>query len=103
MITGSYTYEILIAKNILQNFGVNVSEQEINQSLKNSNHINSQILKLPYKHVFNGIIIGHAQEFRVYAQKLFVDYLLSGANDAADDAPGADLRAQIEQDRLDLI
>ena len=97
------TYGLVLAKNILQNFDVDLTDSELIHTLQNEDHIHFHILKVPYKHVFNSIILNQAQEYRIYIQKLFIDYLLSGVNDFSDDFPGADIRAQIETERLSFI
>ena len=99
----TYTYGVLLAKNILRNFDIDIMDKNFVDTLNNENHIHYYLLKLPYKYVFNSIILDQAQDYRVYVQKLFIDYLLSGANDAEADSPGAVLRDQLEAERLSLI
>lgn len=62
-----------------------------------------QLLRIPLKNLFNGIILQQAHDYQVYAQKIFIDYLLSGEASKEATSPGANTREDLEQVRLQLI
>ena len=57
------------------------------------------ILANSIKIVLAGILISHSKEFQMYAGKLLVDYLLSGASDAGEEAAGNSTRFILEENR----
>ncbi len=97
------TYGVLTSQRILERFGINLPHDELIRSIKNPSSIYFKLLHVPLKNVFNGIIFQQAHDYQIYAQKLFVDYLLSGEDAKAKDAPGAEARADVEQERIQLI
>ena len=97
------TYGVLTSQRILERFGINLPHDELIRSIKNPNSIYFKLLHVPLKNVFNGIIFQQAHDYQIYAQKLFVDYLLSGEDAKEKDAPGAEARADVEQERIQLI
>jgi hypothetical protein len=86
------TYGILTAQRILQSFYINLDKSELIAALNNKRSIYYQLLRVPLKHVYNGILKEHAHDYQVYAQKLQMDFYLSGQNDKPEDTPGADTR-----------
>jgi hypothetical protein len=58
---------------------------------------------VPLKNIFNGIILQQAHDYQVYAQKLFIDYLLSAESLQNEDGPGANTREDLETERIKLI
>lgn len=97
------TYGILTAERILERFNIHLHHDELISSIKNTNTIYFHLLNIPLKNVFNGIIFQQARDLQVYIQKLFVDYLLSGEDAKDETSPGASLRQDMEQIRLQLI
>ncbi|MCP0912870.1 MULTISPECIES: hypothetical protein [Legionella] len=96
------TYGILTAERILERFQIHLQQEELITTIKNPRSIYYQLLRVPLKNVFNGIILQQGHDYQVYAQKLFIDYLLSGQNDKAPEAPGATIREDIENERTTL-
>ena len=97
------TYGLLTSERILERFNIHVSHDTLINEVKNKNSIYFQLLVVPLKNVFNGIILQQASDYQIYAQKLFVDYLLSGEDAKDKDSPGADTRSLLEEERLTLI
>lgn len=98
----SSTYAFLTADRILDRFGLSLTQQELTAALKNPNSVYFQLLLVPFKNVINGIIYQQAYDYQVYLQKIFVDYLVSGAGNDDPDAPGASLRQDLDENRLKL-
>lgn len=97
------TYGLLTAQRILERFHVQLQHDELVNAIHDPDSVYFQLLQVPLKHVFNGIILQQAQDYQIYAQKLFVDYLLSGEDSKGEDVPGAVVRDDLEQTRKQLI
>lgn len=97
------TYGFLTSQRILERLQINLSGDELVSALKNHNSLYYQLLTVPIKNILNGIIFQQAQDYQVYAQKLFIDYLLSGEDQKDENAPGANTRADLETIRLELV
>lgn len=97
------TYGLLTAERILARFNVHLPHDALIKAIKNPLSMQYTLLLVPLKNVFNGIIFQQAHDYQIYAQKLFVDYLLTGQDAKPSDAPGAMTRADLEQQRLNLI
>jgi hypothetical protein len=97
------TYGLLTAERILERFDIHLPHNDLIQALKNPRSIYFHLLHVPMKNVFNGIIFRQVHDYQIYAQKLFVDYLLSGEDAKEKDTPGGETRKDIEQERLKLI
>lgn len=96
------TYGLLTATRILERFHVQLNNEELITAMKDPHNVYHRLLIVPLKNVFNGIILQQAHDYEVYAQKLFVDYLLSGESGKAEDSPGGGTREELEQKRLQL-
>ena len=97
------TYGLLTSKRILERFNIHMDNDELIAAIKNPHCVYHQMLRVPLKNVFNGIIFQQAQDYQVYAQKLFIDYLLSGAGSKDEESPGANTRDDLEDERLQVI
>lgn len=97
------TYSILTADRILDRFGLHLDHAELSKVVKNPKSVYFQLLLVPYSNIINGIILQQAYDYQVYAQKIYVDYLVSGSGNDNEESPGASLRANLEQNRLKLV
>lgn len=97
------TYGLITAERILETYKIKLLPEELIESIKNPKSIYHRLLKIPLKNVFNGIILQQAHDYQVYAQKLFVDYLMSGENSKPEEAPGGYTREEIENVRKILV
>ncbi len=93
------TYGLLTAERILERFNITLPHESLIKAIKDTNSVYNQLLRVPLRNVFNGIILQQAQDYQTYAQKLFVDYLLSGADAVDVESPGALTRDEIEKQR----
>lgn len=97
------TYGILTAQRVLECYRINLSATDLIAAINHSDNVYYHLLKIPVKHLLNGIIIQQATDYQVYAQKLFVDYMLSGEADKSPDSPDANTRNELEKLRLNLV
>jgi len=97
------TYGMLTVERLLEGFHLNLSHEEVVTAIKNPHSLYYQLLRIPLKNVFNGIILQQTQDYQVYAQKLFIDFLLSGQNDKEEGSPGSNTREDLETERTRLI
>ena len=97
------TYGLLTADRILERFNLHLPHEELIRTIHDPRSVYFKLLRVPLKNVFNGIILQQAHDYQIYAQKLFIDYLLSGEDAKEKEAPGAMTREDLEQQRLKLI
>lgn len=97
------TYGLLTAERILDRFNIHLKHEQLTKAVQDQNNIYFQLLRVPLKNIYNGIILAQACDYREYAQKLFVDYLVSGASSKPPSAPGAMLRDDLEAQRSQLV
>jgi len=97
------TYGLITAERILEKYNIKLTHTDLIAVLKNEHSIFYSILKIPIKNVLNGIIFNQAKDYQVYAQKLFIDYLLSGPSSKGEQASGGETREEIEEKRKELM
>ena len=87
---------LLTAESLLSRFGIKLSHKSLTTALSDHGSIYSQLLRVPIKNIFNGIVFQQAYDYQVYLQKLFIDYHLSPEYAKPQDAPGASRRQDLE-------
>ncbi|WP_133127256.1 hypothetical protein [Legionella nagasakiensis] len=97
------TYGLLTAERILERFKIRLVQDELISAVKNPRSIYFQLLRVPLKNIFNGIILQQARDYQGYAQKIFIDYLMSGQADKPPESPGASIREDMETERKNLV
>lgn len=97
------TYGIVTAQRLLELYKIKLEPEDLIQTLKKADSFYHGLLKIPMRNVFNGIIWQQARDYQIYAQKLFIDYLLSGETNKDEEAPGASLREDLEVQRQELL
>ncbi|HBI21952.1 MAG TPA: hypothetical protein DDY37_05130 [Legionella sp.] len=97
------TYGMLTAERILARFNIHLPPGELSTAAHDPRSVYFQLLRVPLKNVFNGIILQQAHDYQIYSQKLFIDYLLSGEDTKDKDQPGGIVREDLEQQRTGLI
>lgn len=97
------TYGVITAQRLLERYHIKLKDDDLIYALKTPNTFYNRLLRIPLKNVFNGIILQQVRDYQIYAQKLFVDYLLSGEDSKVETAPGANTREIIESKRQELI
>lgn len=96
------TYGQITAQRILGKYHITLAAGELAAAIGNPFTFYHRLLQVPLKNVFNGIILQQANDYHVYAQKLFIDYLLSGETSKDEEAQGAYTRESLEEERKKL-
>lgn len=73
------TYGLVTLERIFALLNIHFKQEELHTISRSPKSPYYQLLQVPLKCLFNGIIISQANDYREYAQKVLVDYLLSGA------------------------
>jgi hypothetical protein len=97
------TYGLITAERILERYSIRLQRQDLISAIKSPNTFYHRLIRVPLRNVLNGIILQQAHDYQVYAQKLFIDYLMSGETAKGEDSPGALTREDLEKDRQTLI
>ncbi len=97
------TYGMITAERILGTYQMIIPQTELLEAIKSPFSFYHQILQVPLKNVLNGIVLQQANDYHVYAQKLFIDYLLSGETSKGEEAQGALTRESMEDERKALV
>src|SRR3990167_9672365 len=72
------TYGLITVEKILDRYGIRLTVNDLTCAVRNPDSLFFNLIQLPLKHLFNGLVFQQAKDYQVYAQKLFIDYLLSG-------------------------
>ncbi|WP_392537259.1 hypothetical protein [Legionella sp. 227] len=97
------TYGAITAERILGRYNVNLAQTDLVAAIKSPFSFYHRLIQVPLKSVLNGIVLQQANDYHVYVQKLFIDYLLSGENSKGEEAQGAATRETIENERQQLV
>lgn len=97
------TYGIITAQRILEMYKIKLQSDDLIHALKTPDSFYNLLLRVPLGNVFNGIILQQARDYQLYAQKLFIDYLLSGETSKEDASPGGATREDLEEQRKLLL
>ena len=97
------TYGMITAERILGKYQIRLSHEELIAALKSPICFYHKLLSVPLKNVLNGIVLQQANDYHIYVQKLFIDYLLSGENSKGEESQGASTREALENERQQLV
>ena len=98
------TYGLVTIERIFALMKIRLSVEELHIVSRTHNSPYYQLLQVPLKNIFNGIIISQTNDYREFAQKMLIDYLLSGAaNLAPEQTKPEGVRLELELMREDLI
>lgn len=97
------TYGFITAERILEKYHIKLPQGVLSTAIKNPFTFYYRILQIPIKNVLNGIVLQQASDYHVYAQKLFIDYLLSGESAKGEETQGALTRQNLEEERKKLV
>ncbi len=94
------TYGLVTVQRIFDLFHFDIEYTNAKEILNNKNRVYYNFLRVPFINIFNNIIISQVEGYREYIQKIFIDYLLSGAaNETNAPSQGASIRETLEEDR----
>jgi hypothetical protein len=97
------TYGVITADRILGRYQIKLASTNLMSAIKSPFSFYHKLLDVPLRNVLNGIVLQQANDYHVYGQKLFIDYLLSGENSKDDASQGAGTRESLENERIDLV
>lgn len=98
------TYGLVTIERIFALMKIRLSVEELHTVSRTQSSPYYQLLQVPLKNIFNGIIISQTNDYREFAQKMLIDYLLSGAaNLAPEQTKPEGVRLELELMREDLI
>lgn len=97
------TYGMITAERILGKYHITLPHDELLVALKSPFSFYHRILQIPLKNVLTGIVLQQASDYHIYAQKLFIDYLLAGESGKDPLAQGALTRESMEDERKKLV
>lgn len=97
------TYGAITAERILGRYHINLAQIDLVAAVKSTFSFYHKVLRIPLRNVLNGIVLQQANDYHVYVQKLFIDYLLSGENSKDESSPGANTRESLENERQQLL
>ncbi|MDP3560413.1 MAG: hypothetical protein Q8R79_08730 [Legionellaceae bacterium] len=97
------TYKTITAERLFDYYSLSFSAAELKTLLRHPQSFYHQLVKPPLQHIRNGLVMEQTNAYRVFGQKQFVDYLLSGEADKSEDSPGAGTRKKIEEARVAYI
>lgn len=97
------TYGILTSERLLAEFDIKLDKKALLELTNYPNSFIFQLLRIPMHNVFNGIINQQALDYQIYAQKIFIDYLISGKADDPPEAQGSSTRERLEDERNNLL
>lgn len=98
------TYGLVTTERIFDLLGITLDQDDLYVISQSPQSPYYQLLQVPLKNIFNGIIINQATDYREYAQKMLVDYLLSGAANLSEEQTKHEgARLELELMRTELI
>lgn len=97
------SYGIITAKRIVDKFGLTVDDRDVLLSLKSKSTFLFKLLRLPFRNMLNDVIRQQIYDYQVYAQKIFIDYLLSGETTKPETSPGGSSRETLEELRQRFV
>lgn len=97
------TYGIITSQRILGHYKIDLPQKELLPAIKNPTSFYHKLIQVPLKNVLNGIILQQANDYHIYVQKLYIDYLLSGESGKPPEAQGAGTREALEEERKALV
>ncbi|KGP62311.1 hypothetical protein EP47_01665 [Legionella norrlandica] len=97
------TYGVITAERILEKYSIVLSHDELLEAINTPFSFYRHLLQVPLKNVLNGIVLQQASDYHIYAQKLFIDYLLSGESSKEPGTQGAGTRESLENERQQLV
>jgi hypothetical protein len=96
------TYQWVTVGQLLEGYGLKLSDTSVLLMLRKKTAFYFQLLRIPVMNVLNGIIIDQTKAYRIYVQKMFVEYLVSGQADV-EETIGSETRAALEKARVHML
>jgi hypothetical protein len=97
------TYGVITAERILGKYQIKLAQADLVDAIKSPYSFYHRLLQVPLRNVLNGIILQQGNDYHIYIQKLFIDYLLSGEGSKDEASQGATTREALENERQMLV
>lgn len=97
------TYGLITVERLLGTYQIKLAQTDLLSVMENSFNFYHKLLTIPLKLVLNGIVLQQAKDYHIYAQKLFIDYLISGENSKGEEAQGSSTHEAMENERKQLV
>jgi hypothetical protein len=97
------TYGVITAERILSKYQIKLAQTDLVAGIKSPYSFYHRLLQVPLRNVLNGIILQQGNDYHIYIQKLFIDYLLSGESAKDEAAQGTITREALENERQMLV
>lgn len=98
------TYGLVTIERLFALMQITMSQADLHIVSRSPTSPYYQLLQTPLKNIFNGILINQAIDYQEFAQKMLIDYLLSGAANLPPEQPKPEgVRLELELMRTDLI
>jgi hypothetical protein len=97
------TYGVITAQRLFEKSRIKLKPEYLSIAIKHHYTFYYKMLQMPLINLLSGIILQQATDYHVYAQKLFIDYLLSGETGKGEETQGAETRASLEEARQELL
>lgn len=97
------SYGMITANRIIDRYGIVLDNRDLLHALKFSECFFYKLIRLPLRNMLNDVIRQQVYDYVVYAQKLFVDYLLSGETTKPATSQGGYTREELEGVRQRLV
>lgn len=97
------TYGTITAERILGKYQIGLPHDELMITLKSPFSLYHRLLQVPLKNILNGIVFQQANDYHLYAQKLFIDYLLSGESSKGENEQGDLTREALNDEQRQLV
>lgn len=97
------TYGEITAERILARFNIELNQSDLLNAINSPNNYYHKVLIVPLKNIFNGIILRQAADYRLYAKKMFLDYLAFDPTHEDEETPGVNIHEDLETERQQLL
>ncbi|MFC3907626.1 hypothetical protein ACFORL_00850 [Legionella dresdenensis] len=97
------TYGLVTIQRLLDKYQIKLSPNEIIYTLKTPETFYHRLLRVPLRNIFNGIILQQARDYQLYAQKMFIDFLISPDGSKDEEGPGGGTRYNLEELRTEFV
>ncbi|KTD75047.1 hypothetical protein [Legionella waltersii] len=97
------TYGIITAERLLGHYKISLPQIDLIDAIKVPTSFYRVLLQVSLQHVLNGIVMQQANDYHIYCQKLFIDYLLSGESGKSPEEQGGSTREALEEERQELV
>lgn len=97
------SYGLITVERILGKYQIKLPHELLISAIKKQSSFYHFILQIPLKNVLTGIVLQQAHDYHVYAQKLYIDYVLSSEAGTKEANVSSSARETLDEERKKLI